>query len=202
MSLRLNPFHAEMHRRLDAAGAAILTRWEGHVWRFNAIAHPKPADVLSGQGAFTHGSRWNARGTFPVVYGSTDEAVAVAEAKASDAYYGLVTRKPRLFVCLRFRLTRVLDLSAIPTLRILGLRLRDIQTEDWRKLHDAGQESLTQSIGRAAAEFGAEAILCRSARVRGGLNLAWFPLRRGPGSEAEVCDAGLLAAVAPKTCPK
>lgn len=195
MSLRLNPFFTQIQQRLDAAGAAILTPWEGYVWRFHAIEHPQPGQVLGGLGAMLHGSRWNARGTLPVVHGSTDEKVAVAEAKAHDAYYGLTVRKPRLFVCLRFRLSAVLDLSSVETLRALGLRLKDIQDEDWRKLHDAGHESLTQCIGRAAAGCGAEGILCRSARVKGGLNLAWFPRSKRPGSVAEICDADLLPAV-------
>lgn len=132
----------------------------------------------------------------PVVYGSTDEKVAVAEATASDAYYGLISRKPRLFVCIRLKLTRLLDLSSLDTLRALGLRLKDIQTEDWRKLHDAGHESLTQCIGRAASDWGAEGILCRSARVKGGLNLAWFPRSKSAATLAEVCDADLLKSFA------
>lgn len=202
MSLRLNPFYTQIQERLNVAGTAILTPWEGHVWRFHAIEHPQPGAVLSGIGAFTHGSRWNARGTVPVVHGSTDEKVAVAEVKAADAYYGLTSRRPRLFVCLRFQLSAVLDLSSIETLRTLGLRLKDIQNEDWRKLHDAGHESLTQCLGRAAADFGAEGILCRSARVKGGLNLAWFPRNQRPGSTAAVCDAALLRALGRNPPPK
>jgi RES domain-containing protein len=175
MNIRHNPFYVRIRERLEETGRAILTPWEGHIWRFNAIDYPQPSDILNGHGALHHGSRWNARGTFPVVYGSTDERVAVAEVKATDCYYGLTVRRPRLFVCIRLKLDFVLDMSSVSVLRALGIRLKDIQTEDWRKLHDAGQESLTQAIGRAIADFGAEGILCRSARVKGGLNVAWFP---------------------------
>ncbi len=192
MNIRYNPFAVRVRERLEDAGQTILTPWEGHIWRFNAIEYTQPSEILSGLGALKFGSRWNARDTFPVVYGSTEEKVAMAEVKASEAYYGLTVRKPRLFVCIRLGLERVLDLSSQATLHALGLRLKDIQTEDWRKLHDAGQESLTQSIGRAASEFGSEGILCRSARVKGGINLAWFPRNSGQRSIAEVCEADLL----------
>lgn len=202
MSRRLNPFYAQIKQSLEAAGASILTPWEGYVWRFNAIEHPRPEEVLSGVGALKHGSRWNARDTFPVVYGSTDETVAVTEVKASESYYGLTIRKPRLFVCLRFELSALLDLSSIETLHALGLRLKDIQIEDWRKLHDAGHESLTQCIGRAAADFGAEGILCRSVRIKGGFNLAYFPKNKRPKSMAEVCNADLLRTLNDKMNPQ
>jgi RES domain-containing protein len=192
MSLRPNPFYEHVRRRLDECGDAILIPWEGYVWRFNAIEYPRPQDVLSGLGALRNGSRWNARGTFPVVYGSIDQAVAIAEVTASEAYYGLTTRKPRLFVCIRLQLRHVLDLSSTSALRSLGLRLKDIQTEDWRKLHDAGRESLTQCIGRATADAGAEGILVRSARVKRGLNFAWFPRNIRPGCVASVCEPQLL----------
>jgi RES domain-containing protein len=195
MSIRFNPFAVRIRESLKDAGQEILIPWEGHIWRFNAIEYTQPSEILSGLGALKFGSRWNARDTFPVVYGSTDERIAIAEVKASESYYGLTVRKPRLFVCIRLRLERVLDLSSLNTIHKLGLRLKDIQTEDWRKLHDAGQESLTQSIGRAAADFGAEGILCRSARVKGGLNLAWFPRNRCQRSTVEVCEADLLTSL-------
>ena len=198
MTIRLNPFYHQIRERLDDAGPSFLKPWEGYIWRFNAIEYPQASDILSGLGALRHGSRWNARGTFPVVYGSTEEKVAFAEVKASESYYGLKSRKPRLFVCIKLNLTRMLDLGSITTLHALGLRLKDIQTEDWRKLHDGGHESLTQCIGRAAWDFGVEGILCRSARVKGGFNLAYFPSHKNPKTLAEVCDADLLKTFVPR----
>lgn len=195
MSYVPNPNFPDFLDRLQQAGKSILTPWAGFVWRFNAIDHPSPKEILSGMGAYRFGSRWNAAGAFPVVYGSTSEQVAVAEAQASDQYYGLVCRKPRLFVCIRFKLAAMLDLSSAETLKKLGISQDDLQLEDWRKTHDEGYESLTQSIGRAAAEFGAEAILCRSVRVKEGLNLAWFPRNKPASSEAEICEAEKLTRV-------
>ena len=192
MSIRLNPYFPVIRDLLDDAGDDLLIPWTGYAWRFNAVEYSQPEEVLSGSGALKSGGRWNARGTCPVVYGSTEEKVALAEAAATEAYYGLTVRKPRLFVCIRFQLSAVLDLTSVKVLRRLRLRLRDLKSEDWRKVHDAGNESLTQCIGRAAAGHGAEGILCRSARLRGGLNLAWFPKNRNRGSEAEICDASLL----------
>lgn len=192
MQLRLNPIYGLLSARLTELGSGLLVPWQGHLWRFQAIEHPRPEEILLGRGAQLHGSRWNGRGTFPVVYGSTDEETALAEVKAAERYYGLTVRKPRLLVCIEVRLQCILDLTAPDALKRLGLRAKDLQDEDWRKVHDGGHESLSQCLGRAAKDFGAEGLLCRSSRVRGGLNLACFPTNRRPGSRMTVCEADLL----------
>jgi hypothetical protein len=42
-------------------------------------------------------------------------------------------------------------------------------------VNDAGHESQSQAFGRAAHDVGAEALMAPSARVRGGVNLVYFP---------------------------
>jgi hypothetical protein len=51
--------------------------------------------------------------------------------------------------------------------------------EDWRKVNEAGHESQSQAFGRAAHDVGAEALLAPSARIRGGVNLVYFPESAG-----------------------
>ena len=53
--------------------------------------------------------------------------------------------------------------------------MEELLAEDWRKVNDAGHESQTQALGRAAHEVGAGALLVPSARVLRGVNLVCFP---------------------------
>lgn len=55
------------------------------------------------------------------------------------------------------------------------MRLDELLAEDWRKVNDAGYESQTQAFGRAAHDVRAEGLLAPSARVRGAVNLVYFP---------------------------
>ena len=51
----------------------------------------------------------------------------------------------------------------------------ELLAEDWRQINDAGHESQSQAFGRATHDVGAEALLAPSARIRGGVNLVYFP---------------------------
>lgn len=127
-----------------------------------------------------------------MVYGSTSEEVALKEAKANDDYYGFPTRSPRIFVCVSLKLHRVIDLTDIKSLRRLGLVLKHLKEEDWRKIQDGGAESLTQSVGRAAFDSGVEALITRSATVRGGVNTAYFPANKMKSSRVFIYDQKTL----------
>jgi RES domain-containing protein len=130
-----------------------------------------------------------------VVYGSTTGKVALEESEANDRYYGMVTRKARIYVCIGFKLSRVLDLTHAPTLRRLQLVAKHLRAEDWRKIQSDGHESFTQCIGRAAHSVGAEGLLAPSAGVRGGINLAYFPNNRMPGSTVVLHDETAIRAL-------
>jgi RES domain-containing protein len=85
-------------------------------------------------------------------------------------------------VAVDLRLQVVLDLRNPQVLRRLGVLDREFLTADWLASQDAGEESLTQAIGRLAWEEKFEGILVPSAREPDGTNLALFPGRRRRGS--------------------
>lgn len=102
---------------------------------------PTRADIKRA-GAARHGGRWNPPG-LAAVYGSSSDVVALMEAKANDAYYGVETVAPRLVVAVRAQLRAVLDLTSGNLRRWLGIKLEELQSEDWRAMLAAGEESLT-----------------------------------------------------------
>lgn len=69
----------------------------------------------------------------------------------------------------------MLDLTNPKLRRALNLTLAELASEDWRKLLAIRKESLTQALGRAAAEAGLSGLLVRSAAVRRGVNVVVFP---------------------------
>ena len=84
---------------------------------------------------------------------------------------------PRTIIGVEIHLARVLDLTAPPVLRLLGVtRLRLIRT-DWVTSQDVnGREAFTQEIGRLACEAGMEAVITPSTALpRTGRNLCIFP---------------------------
>lgn len=161
-------------RECLAAHPDWLKPWTGCFFRFQTLQFPSAADILSGEGASRRGGRWNPPG-LRALYGSTTDAAALEEAKANDRYYGLVTKTPRLVVAIDANVPRMLDLTVPTVRRRLGITLAELAAEDWRKLLQGGQESLSQALGRAAAACGASGLLVRSAAVRKANNVVIFP---------------------------
>jgi RES domain-containing protein len=167
-----------------------FTPWSGTLFRFHTVDFPTVKDVLSGDGARKHGGRWNPPG-FSTVYGSTTDTTALEECQASDRYYGVVTKSPRLLVAIEADVNRMLDLTNPDLRRELDVTLMELAAEDWRKLLAVGKESFTQALGRAVAATGGSGLLARSAAVRRGVNVVIF---RGvcPGDELQIVDAAKL----------
>ena len=171
--------HPEHPRLLDllTSKADLPVPWAGNAFRFVSLRRPKPEDILSGMGAYKVGGRWNPAGSFLAVYGSTVASVALEESNATSEYYGLdrMMLQPRLMVAIKLEVSHVLDLTAASVRRSLHLSLADLRDEDWRKLQDKGEESLTQTLGRAAFNARLEALLVPSARIPQGINIVIFP---------------------------
>ena len=193
--LKPNPRFAEF-RTILAAHPEWLKPWAGTFFRFQTIDFPSPKDVLSGEGARERGGRWNQPG-LAAVYGSTTDVAALEECKANDRYYGIVTTYPRLLVAVEANLTGVLDLTVAPIRRALGITLRELGAEDWRKLLHAARESSSQALGRAAANVGASGLLVRSAAVTRGVNMVIFP-GINPGDRLAVVEGNRLAGLGVK----
>jgi RES domain-containing protein len=171
--LQPNPRFAEF-QEIMAAHPEWLKPWSGAFFRFQTIDFPSAKDVLSGEGARGRGGRWNQPG-LATVYGSTTDTTALEECKANDRYYGVETKGPRLLVAVEAQLVGVLDLTSAGVRRTLGVTLKELAAEDWRKLMQVGQESSSQALGRAAAVVGASGLLVRSAAIARGINVVVFP---------------------------
>jgi RES domain-containing protein len=138
------------------------------------LEHARPNKILSGEGSRRFGGRWNAPGTFPVIYSSTKPGTAIEEAFQLAADYELSADdlKPRITCGIEWDLARVIDLTRknLPS----WLKTPKWMQEDFLRINDKGFETLCQAFGRAARSAGISAILCPSARVEGGVNLVVF----------------------------
>ena len=150
--------------------------YKGTLYRFAEYAFSKSADFLSGQGTMKCGTRYGAAKTFPIVYGSTDCHLALRETCEAYKYFGITT-PPLNHVIRAFEvsLTVTLDLSSADIRKALGVTRKTLSEENWRKDRNAGIESLTQAIGRAAHTNGIQALLVPSKYSNKQHNVAIFP---------------------------
>lgn len=177
LRLQPNPRFAEF-QEIMKGHPEWLKPWSGTFFRFQAIEFPSAKDIVSGGGARVRGGRWNQPG-LATVYGSTTDTTALEECKANDRYYGVDTKGPRLLVAIDAQVVGMLDLTAAGVRRTLGVTLKELAAEDWRKLMQAGRESSSQALGRAAADVGASGLLVKSAAVARGINVVVFPRAHG-----------------------
>jgi len=161
--------------------------WSGVIFRSTSPHHYSHAAILSGEGSAKSGGRWNPIG-IKAVYGSLSPETAMAETLQYFRYHRIPIEKamPRLFVAIKVSVSRSLDLRDSDRLRTLGVSHQDILDTDWRLKISAGEESLTQAIGRAAFSIGIEALLTPAAAERTGTNAVIFPDILQPGSLFEV----------------
>ena len=164
-------------------------KWRGIAFRATPLPYAAAAKLLNGLGSFKFGGRWSAAGAFPAVNASLAPETAVNESGASFTYYNfsLSDVRPKVLVAVRLNLAMVLNLTVEGTICSRPwLKLDELLAEDWRKINDRGYESESQALGRAAHEAGAEAILIPSARVRGDINLVYFPKSLSKLSKVEI----------------
>ncbi|HEY2711482.1 MAG TPA: RES family NAD+ phosphorylase [Chthoniobacterales bacterium] len=173
MNVRPNVRYAQFVSRLRGISPAPGP-WEGVAFRSVALEYGKPEQITSGEGSLKFGGRWNAPGTFSVVYASTRPGTAIEEAFHLAAEYEFTPDhlKPRLTCGIEWRLERVFDLTNknLP----VWLKLEKWMQENFSRINHDGSETLCQALGRAARNLGMSAILYPSARVSGGVNLAVF----------------------------
>jgi RES domain-containing protein len=165
--------------------------WEGTVYRCTTMAYANRADLLSGAGSRHHGGRWNPPNRFNVIYGSLDAETAVAESLTTISAYGVPAERasPRVFVAVRLKLQRVLDLTSPQFVKLAKWDFSAIAKEDWQSLQQAGVESLGQAIGRVGWDLQLEAFLAPSFRRANGQNIVLFPGRRLRGSSWRIQGA-------------
>jgi len=173
VDVRPHPRYRELLYRLRSI-ARKAPPANGVAFRSVEFEYARAADILSGEGSFRAGGRWNAPGSFPVIYSSTRPGAAVEEAfqLASEFDLAEADLRPRVICGVRWELSAVLDLTAI---QLPGwINLENWMKEDYRAINDRGIESLCQAFGRALRNLGVTAILCPSARVENAVNLVVF----------------------------
>jgi hypothetical protein len=142
------------------------------------VADPDWDDPLSGEWAKARGGRWNAPGSFPVVYLNGDERVARANLlrRFAGLPYGPEDLEPStapILVRAVVPTDDFVDVVSEPGCVAVGLPATYPVDEDGSTvLHEA-----CQPVGRAAWNAGLPGIACRSAAPAapsGGEELAWF----------------------------
>jgi RES domain-containing protein len=136
-----------MQRCLASAGA-----WSGDLYRFSTPKWSTTAELLTGAGALKAGGRWHPIGLCRAVYASLDPLTAFHESLAHYKRYGLSVRTamPKTVNAVAAQLHHVLDLTEGRLRQRLMISERRIVQERWWLLAAAGQEALTQAVGRIA----------------------------------------------------
>jgi RES domain-containing protein len=142
------------------------------------IADPGWADHLDGRYARDRGGRWNAPGSFPVVYlnGSVDVARANLYKRLADQPYGPEDLDPEhapLLVSTQVRLALFADVITSRGCESAGLPATYPRDRRGREVSWAR----CQPIGQAAWGAGLAGVACRTAARTappGGEELAWF----------------------------
>jgi RES domain-containing protein len=151
--------------------------FQGTLYRVCDPLYANTRDLLTGEGSRQYGGRWNAPGSFAVLYLSQSMEGAIAETVGLGGYYGFdpVARLPLTFVAMDATLQRVVDFTDPRVRKIIAVTLSGMRTCNWRHENTAGREALTQALGRAAFEEGADGIVVPSAARRSFNNLNLFP---------------------------
>src|SRR5438270_5176209 len=112
MNVRPNPRYAEFVYRIGKISPKPAA-WKGVTFRSVELEHAAPKEILSGEGSFKFGGRWNAPETFPVIYSSKQPGTAIEEAFQLAANYELTPDdlKPRITCGIQWDLSRMLDLA-------------------------------------------------------------------------------------------
>ena len=152
-------------------------------------------DVLSGMGAAKTGGRWNPVG-IPAVYTSLSPHTALAEFLESNRRSGFATHiiSPTVLVSIELRLKRVLDLNEPEVQDLLKVSQGLMTSADWKRIQNAGEECVTQTIGRLAIRAGFNGILAptRLAPWDRGINAIVFPSHPDDGTSMRVFDQDTL----------
>jgi len=142
---------------LDILQSAVVSAWEGTVYRHMFGSHP-PAR------GNTTGARWN-EPPLEAIYTSCERETALAEAEYYLAAYPVRPKARRVLYTIRVSLRDVLDLTAPGLLDRLGITATILQGDD---------HSPCRVIGNAASWLGHDGLLVPSARRVGGTNLVIY----------------------------
>ena len=151
----------------------------------------EPGDVVSGDGALLHGGRFNAAGSFRVVYLTEDSRNGLREINypvSAGGRFAVVGAWRVTVVPVEFRLERVLDLCDFHVRIELGTD-RDEILQKIEFFEARGVEAPSQTLGRVVYKSGWSAILYPSRHTPKVGNLAVFPDNLGPGEYLRAQEA-------------
>jgi RES domain-containing protein len=173
---------------------ALLTAWSGDVVRQSLPRWMSSPYRFTGLGSALVGGRWSVKGLMPTVYASTDPVTLNAEAYYKGLRYGWTPAdfKSQLIVGMHWELQAVVDLTAPAIRAALKVTIREIVNVDWDAEQTAGREPVTQAIARAAFEHFAEGLIVPSARLKGGVNVVYYPSHRRDRTVIRMLNPGTL----------
>ena len=173
----------------------MAASFRGTLYRACDPTYANTRDLLSGEGSRKSGGRWNGPDTYATVYLAQTVEGSIAESLGLPGVYGFdpARRLPLTLVAVEAHLKVALDFTDPGVRRTLSVTLSMMNTCDWRSDNAAGRESITQALGRAAFELGAQGIVVPSAVKRSFKNLNVFP--------ANLPAVGRLAIIAADKLP-
>lgn len=183
--------HREYPRLVAAmkGTADIVLAWEGVIYRSAPPRWAAGRDLITGAGSMKAGGRFNAAGSFPIVYGSTTPELAMIESLAFQRRAGLPVEHamPLVFKAISVKVQRLLDLTDPHVLAALQVASDQLVNEAWWLVRLRGEESLSQAVGRAAHAAGIQALRAASAHSAAhGHNILLLPDHIRPPSELKV----------------
>lgn len=155
---------------------------EGAAFRVVDEEWSNPGDVVSGDGALLNGGRFNAAGSFRVVYLTEDSRNGLREINypfSAGGQFEIVEPRRITVVPVEFRLEQVLDLCDFRVRIELGTDLEEV-LQPIEPFEARGKEAPSQRLGRVAYKNGWSAVLYPSRHNPKVGNLAVFPDNLGP----------------------
>jgi hypothetical protein len=175
----MNP-HSErsgLANRFAGKLSALAVPFKGTVFRFVAPKYTSVSEMFAGKGPLSADGRWLAQGKNLATYTSLLPETVLAEALASNRYYGFpdANSAPLVFVTAEAKLKQVIDLRDGAMRQRLRTSEAAILHTDWRQENTKGNEAVTQAWGWALHESGVEGFVAPSSAIRDGANLIVFP---------------------------
>jgi len=182
-------FLVALRRVLPAAIA-----FHGNLYRACDPTYANTRDLLTGEGSRKRGGRWNAPGGPATVYLAQSVDGAIAESLGLPSHYGFdpAKRLPLTLVAVDTELQVVIDFTDPVVRNTLSVTLAAMNGCDWRNENAAGREAITQALGRAAFDVGAQGIIVPSPVKRSIKNLNAFPANLGGAGRLRICGAEKL----------
>lgn len=174
------------YKRIAAAAVRLFqdgvgVRVQDTVFR---AANPKYAELphlISGRGSWLNGSRWNPPGAMAVLHAADSPEHAVSEALVVYRHFSIpLPRDLHIVVrAIRLDVRQILDLRVGSVRHALGVSSERMLGTDWQSENASGSESVSQAVGRAAADAGFRGLLAPSAAVPEAVNTVVFVDRMG-----------------------